>query len=33
MFQRQGAVYYWQNTQTKKQGSLGTKDKSAAKPI
>jgi integrase len=30
MFQRQGGVYYWQDNETRQQGSLGTKDKHAA---
>ncbi len=30
MFQRQGGVFYWQDNQTKQQGSLGTKDKHVA---
>lgn len=30
MFQRNGGVFYWQDTQTGRQGSLGTKDPHAA---
>ncbi len=30
MFQRQGGVFYWQNNETRQQGSLGTKEKHAA---
>ena len=30
MFQRNGGVFYWQDTQTGRQGSLGTKDEHAA---
>jgi integrase len=30
MFQRQGGVFYWQDNETRQQGSLGTKDKQAA---
>jgi integrase len=30
MFQRQGGVFYWQDNETKQQGSLGTKDKRSA---
>lgn len=30
VFQRQGGVFYWQDNETKKQGSLGTKDKRSA---
>ncbi len=30
MFIRQGGMFYWQDNQTKQQGSLGTKDKHAA---
>lgn len=30
MFQRRGGVYYWQDNQTQKQGSLGTKDEHTA---
>ena len=33
MFRRQGGVYYWQDNQTKRQGSLGTKDKHAAQRL
>jgi integrase len=30
MFQRQGGVFYWQDNETRQQGSLGTKDKHVA---
>jgi integrase len=30
LFQRQGGVFYWQDNETKQQGSLGTKDKRSA---
>ena len=33
MFQRQGGVFYWQDNQTRQQGSLGTKDKHAAEKL
>jgi hypothetical protein len=33
MFQRQGGVFYWQDSQTKQQGSLGTKDKRTAEKL
>ena len=33
MFRRQGGVYYWQDNQTKQQGSLGAKDKHAAQRL
>ena len=33
MFQRQGGVFYWQDNQTKQQGSLFTKDRHAAEKL
>ena len=33
MFQRQGGVFYWQDNQTKQQGSLGTKEKRTAQKL
>ena len=33
MFQRHGGVYYWQDNETKQQGSLGTKDPRAAEKL
>ena len=33
MFQRQGGVYYWQDNETRQQGSLGTKDKHSAQKL
>ena len=33
MFRRQGGVYYWQDNQTKQQGSLGAKDQHAAQRL
>jgi hypothetical protein len=33
MFQRQGGVFYWQDNETKQQGSLGTKDKHSAQKL
>src|ERR1700677_3307398 len=33
MFQRRGGVFYWQDNETRQQGSLGTKDEYAARKL